>query len=100
MQETQIPSQVQEDPTCRWATKLVRHNSWAHTQSLRAPTTKPMSLNYWACVPQLRKPVHRAGALQQEKPLQWEARASQQKVAPSRPSRESMHATQTQCSQK
>ena len=56
-QETQVRALVQEDPTCRGATKPVHHNYWAH-------------------VPQLLKPTRpRARALQQEKPLQWEARA-------------------------
>ena len=31
MQETQVPSQVQEDPTCHGAAKPVSHNSWAFT---------------------------------------------------------------------
>ena len=61
---------VQEDPTRRGATKPMRHNYW--TCAL-----EPASHNYWACVP-------RARALQQEKPLQWEARAPQQRVAPAR----------------
>ena len=39
MQGTQVRALVQEDPTCRIATKPVRHN-------------------YWACVPQLLKPTH------------------------------------------
>ena len=47
MQGTRVWSLVQEDPTCLRATKPVRHNYWA-----RAP---------------------RACALQQKKPLQWEA---------------------------
>ena len=64
MQGTLVLALVQEDPTCRGATKPVRHN-------------------YWACMPQLLKPGHpRAHALQQEKPPQWEARAPQRRVAP------------------
>ena len=39
MQGTQVRALVWEDPTCRGA-------------------TKPMHHNYWACVPQLLKPVH------------------------------------------
>ena len=56
MQGTQVRALVWEDPTCRGATKPVRHNYWAH--------------------------VPRACAPQQEKPPQWEARAPQQRVAP------------------
>ena len=55
MQGTRVRSLVQEDPTCRGATKPVHHN-------------------YWACAP-------RACAPQQEKPPQWEARAPQWRVA-------------------
>ena len=40
-----------EDPTCRGATKPVRHNYWACA-------LEPMSHNYWAHVPQLLKPAH------------------------------------------
>ena len=39
-----------EDPTCRGATKPVRHNYWACT-------LQPASHNYWARVPQLLKPA-------------------------------------------
>ena len=78
MQATQVPSLVQEDPTCHRATKPVRHNYWAWA-------LEPASHNYWAHAPQLLKPeshnywahVPRACALQQEKPQQWEARAPQ-----------------------
>ena len=73
MQGAQIWSLVREDPTCRGATKPVRHN-------------------YWACEPQLLSPraattearAPRAHAPQQEKPPQWEARAPQWRVAPAR----------------
>ena len=51
MQGTQIRSLVREDPTCRGATKPVRHNYWACA-------LEPASHNYWAHVPQLLKPVH------------------------------------------
>ena len=49
MQGTQVWALVREDPTCRGATKPVRHN-------------------YWARVPRVLAP-------QQEKPPQWEARS-------------------------
>ena len=39
------------DPTCRGATKPVRHNYWAHA-------LEPVSHNYWAHMPQLLKPMH------------------------------------------
>ena len=51
MQGTQVRALVQEDPTCREATKAVRHNYWACA-------LEPASHNYWARVPQLLKPAH------------------------------------------
>ena len=68
MQETRVWALVQEDPTCRRATKPLRHNYWACT-------LEPVSHNYWTHVP-------RACAPQQEKPPRWEARAPQRRVAP------------------
>ena len=76
MQGTPVRALVWEDPTCRGATKPVRHNYWACT-------LEPASHNYWACEPQLLSPcatttearVPRARAPQQEKPPQWKARA-------------------------
>ena len=50
MQGTRVRALVREDPTCREATKLVRHNYWACA-------LEPVSHNYWARVPQLRKPA-------------------------------------------
>ena len=50
MQGTQVWSLVQEDATCRGATKPVRHNYWACA-------LEPASHNYWACMLQLLKPV-------------------------------------------
>ena len=83
MQGTRVQALVQEDPTCRGATKPVRHNYWACF-------LEPVSHNYWAHKPQLLSPhattteahAPRACALQQEKPPQWEARALQRRVAP------------------
>ena len=49
MQETQVRALVQEDPTCRGATKPTRHNYWACA-------LEPTSHNYWAHKPQLLKP--------------------------------------------
>ena len=57
MQGTRVRALVQEDPTCRRA-------------------TKPMSHNYWARAPRARAP--------QEKPPQREARPLQRRVTPAR----------------
>ena len=61
----------QEDPTCHRTTKLMCPNHWACV-------LKPRSQNYWAHMLQLLKPIcPRTCALQQDKPLQWEARIPQ-----------------------
>ena len=65
---TRVRALAREDPTCRGATKPMHHNYWACA-------LEPVSHNYWACAP-------RAHAPQQEKPLQWEARTPQRRVAP------------------
>ena len=58
---------------------IMHHDCWAFT-------LEHGNHSYWALVPELLKPVHsRAHALQQEEPLQWEALASQRRVAPSQP---------------
>ena len=83
MQGTRVWALVQEDPTCRGATKPMRHNYWACA-------LEPTSHNYWAREPQLLSPwaatteacTPRAHAPQQEKPPQWEACAPQRRVAP------------------
>ena len=49
MQRTWGRALVREDPTCRGATKPVRHNYWACA-------LEPMSHSYWARAPQLLKP--------------------------------------------
>ena len=41
MQETRVRALVQEDPTCRGATKPMCHNYWACA-------LEPMSHNYWS----------------------------------------------------
>ena len=51
MQETLVPSLVWEDPTCRGATKPVRHNYWACA-------VEPANCKYWAHELQLPKPMH------------------------------------------
>ena len=82
MQGTRVRALVQEDPTCRGATKPVCHN-------YGACTLEPARHNYWARIPQLLR-LHattteaqepRARAPQQEKPPQWEAHAPQHRVA-------------------
>ena len=61
MQGTRVRALVWEDPTCRGATKPMRHNY---------------------CVLQLLKPPRLELMLRNEKPLQWEARALQWREAP------------------
>ena len=65
MQGTRVPALVLEDSHMpHGATKPVRHSYWAHA-------------------PQLLKPARlEPHALQQEKPLQWEAGVPQRRVAP------------------
>ena len=63
MQGTQVPALVQEDSTCRGATKPVRHNYWACTlepvsHNYWACALEPTSHNYWVLAPQLLKPAH------------------------------------------
>ena len=71
MQGTRVRALVREDPTCRGATKPVRHNYWAHVPQLLSPCA--IATEAWA---------PRARAPQQEKPLRWEACAPQQRVTP------------------
>ena len=76
MQETWVHSLVREDPTFRGAAKPMWHNYWACALEPRNP-------NYGAHMLQLLKSKRpRACAPQQEKSLQWEAYARQQRVAP------------------
>ena len=77
MQGTRVRALVQEDPTCRGATKPVHHDYWACA-------LEPVSHNYWAHVPQLLKPAHLEPMLHNKKPPQWEACAPQWRVAPAR----------------
>ena len=51
MQGTRVQTLVREDPTCRGATKPMRHNYWVCA-------LEPTSHNYWAGVLQLLKPAH------------------------------------------
>ena len=78
LQGTWVRSLVREDPTCCGATKPVSHNDWACT-------LEPVSHNYWSPrATTIEAHVPRARAPQQEKPLQWQARAPQWRVAPAR----------------
>ena len=49
MQGTRVRAMVQEDPTCRGATRPVGHNYWACA-------LEPTSHNYWAHVPHYWSP--------------------------------------------
>ena len=75
-QGTRVRALVQEDPTCRRATKPVRHSYWACA-------LQPASHNYWARVPGARAP-------QRERPLQWGARARRSWRGPTCSSRDPM----------
>ena len=89
---TRVRALVQEDPTCRGATKPVRHNYWAREPQL-------LSHNFSATTTEASTP--RACALQQEKPPQWEAHAPQRRVALLAATRESPRvATKTQPAKK
>ena len=68
MQGTRVRALVREDPTCRGATKPVRHNYWACTLEPASHYWSPRATTTEALVP-------RARALPQEKPQQWEALA-------------------------
>ena len=62
MQGTRVRALVQEDPTCRGATKPMRHDYWAcalepTSHNCWACALEPMSHDYWARVWQLLKPV-------------------------------------------
>ena len=65
--------------------KAKRHNFWDCA-------LEPGSRKYWAHVPKLLRPEHpRDHALQQEKPLQWEAQASQSESSFCSPQLEKAH---------
>ena len=65
-----------KDSTCHGTTKPICHNYWACG-------LEPRKHNYWVHVSQILKTVcSRAHALQQEKPLQWEAHALQLESSP------------------
>ena len=95
MQGTWVWALVREDPTCRGATKPVRHNHWACA-------LEPESHNYWAHEPQLLKParlepmLHKKRSHRNEKPAH-----RNEEYPPLAATRESLRtATKTQHSQK
>ena len=60
-----------------------RFDPWSGKSSICLGATKSKHHNYGAHTPKLLKPVYSgAGALQQEKPLQWEAQALKLKNSP------------------
>ena len=69
MQGTRVRALVREDPTCRRATKPLRHNCWACA-------LEPASRNYWARVPQLLKPARLEPALRNKRSHRNEKPAS------------------------
>ena len=95
MQGTRVRALVQEDPTCRGATKPVHHNYWACA-------LEPASHNYWARVLQLLKPVRLEPVLYNKRSHCNEKPAHcNQEEPPLAATRESPHAAmKTQCSQK
>ena len=79
VRETWVQALIWEALTCHRANNPVHHN-------YRACVLGPVSHNYCAHVPQLRKPEDpRACTLQQEKPPQWEAHTSQLESSPLSP---------------
>ena len=86
MQGTRVRALVQEDPTCRGATKPVRCNYWACA-------LEPASHSYWAHSPQLLKPAGLEPVLRSKR--------SHCNEKPTDTTRESLRAaTKTQSSQK
>ena len=80
-----LGSLIWEYSTCCRQLKSMRHNYWGHS-------LKPSNHNYWAPVLQLLKPeCPTVCAPEEEKPLQWEACALQQRTVPLTTTRESLH---------
>ena len=68
MQGTRVRALVQEDLTCRRATRPVRHNYWACA-------LKPVSHNYWACALEPTSHNYWACALEPTSHNYWSPRA-------------------------
>ena len=75
MQGTRVWALVWEDPTCRGATKLMRHNFWACA-------LEPASHNYWARAPQLLRPMHLQPMLRNKRSHHNEKPAHRTKSSP------------------
>ena len=75
MQETRVRALVREDPTCCGATEPMRHN-------------------YWACVPQRRKPARLEPVLRNKRSQRNEKPAHRKKSSPRPPQLEKAHAQQ------
>ena len=95
MRGTRVQALVQEDPTCRGATKPVRHNYWACA-------LEPVSHSYWAHMPQLLKPTRLEPVLRNKRSRRNEKPAHRkEEYPPLATTRESPRtATKTQRSQK
>ena len=95
MQWTRVRALVQEDLTCRGATKPMGHNYWACA-------LEPVSHNYWARVPQLLKPVRLELVLRSKRSHRNEKTVHRNEEQPLlAATRESpCGATKTQCNQK
>ena len=95
MQGTQVRALVREDPTCRRATKPVRHN-----YSACAP--EPVSHNYWsprattteACMPRARAPQEKPPHCNQEQPALTKTRNCTQQPRPNAAPRKKQNKTQ------
>ena len=85
MQGTWVKTLVREDPTCRGATKPVRHN-------YQACAVEPTSHNYWACAPQLLKPASPCSATREATAVRSPRTAT--KSSPRSPQLEKAHAQQ------
>ena len=89
MQGTRVWALIREDPTCRRATKPVRHNYWGCA-------LEPASHSYWALVPQLLKPACLEPVLCNKK-----STYCNEEYPPLAATRESLcAATKTQCGEK
>ena len=86
---------VREDPTCRGATKPVRHNYWACA-------LEPATHNDCACVPQLLKPVRLEPVLRNKRSHRNEkpTHHNEEKPLLAAPGESPRAATKTQRSQK
>ena len=77
MQGTRVRALIQEDPTCRGATKPVRHNYWACA-------LEPANHNCWARVSQLLKPARLEPVLHNKRSHRSEKPKRPNRVAPAR----------------